>query len=128
MSMTEVSIPATDGYALGGSIFVPDPATDNGSVVLISAAVGVKRGYYARYAQYLAEEGFLAVTYDYRGIGDSLNGRLRDSDATMRDWGEKDLAGAIAWARGHYPGRKLLLVGHSVASVIATLDTNRRAT
>jgi predicted alpha/beta hydrolase len=83
--------------------------------------MGVKRRYYAKYAAFLAEQGFHVITYDYRGIGDSRNGSLRGFKAGFRDWGVTDQTAAIDWLMAQYPGQALFIVGHSLGGQIAGL-------
>jgi predicted alpha/beta hydrolase len=104
-------IPARDGYQLAATLFRPDTA--NGRAVLVHAATGVKRGYYAKFADHLAARGFTVLTFDYRGIGDSRNGSLRGFKASMSDWAEQDAAGALDFLSEKAGGAKLLCVGHS---------------
>lgn len=124
MIIKTLEIPARDGYALAATLYEPPRTDNNGYAVLINSATGVKRRYYGKYAEFLCKNGFVVLTYDYRGIGDSLAGRLRDQGGMMREWGEKDMAGMIAWLRGHYPQRKLLAIGHSVGGQVFGLCDN----
>lgn len=106
-----VEFPARDGYTLAATLF--RPRNDNGRAVLLHAATGVKRGFYAKFAAHLAEAGFTALTFDYRGIGDSRRGSLARFPARMRDWAELDAAGALDYVAAQAPQAKLLCVGHS---------------
>lgn len=119
---------ATDGLHLAATRF--RPAADPSARVLIGSATGVPRGYYAGFARALAARGFEAVTFDYRGIGDSAPPRLRGFEASMADWGRLDLAGALRWVRGQtsalsalsaLPPLPALFVGHSVAGQVLPL-------
>lgn len=51
------------------------------AAVIIPCAMGVQQKFYARFAQWLAEQGYHVTTFDYRGIGcsapPSLRGRRR---------------------------------------------------
>ncbi len=114
-----VVIPARDGHALAGDLFLPDGAPR--AAVLVAPAMGVRRGYYARFAGFLAREGMAALTLDYRGIGGSRRGGLRRHPATLADWGERDLAGAADLLRARVPGAPLLWVGHSVGGQLLGL-------
>ncbi len=108
---TDVRFPARDGRALAGTLFsAPSPA---GTVVLASA-LGVPRSFYAGLAGTLAERGLTALTFDYRGIGESRDGSLRGFHAHLHEWGELDLAGAFDWMRGRHPDLPLQLLAHSV--------------
>jgi len=106
-----VEIQARDGVPLAATLF--RPRDDNGRAVLVHAATGVKRGFYARFAVHLAAAGFTVLTFDYRGIGDSRPGSLRNFPARMRDWAQQDAAGALDFLEKQTAGAKLLCVGHS---------------
>ena len=80
--------------------------------MVVNSATAVPRGYYARFARFLAGEGWSVVTYDYRGIGGSRPARLRGFRARMRDWAQLDAAGVIDWVDGRSASR-VAVVGHS---------------
>jgi predicted alpha/beta hydrolase len=104
-------------------VFQPETARRNGTVVIINSATGVARGFYRAYAGFLAERGFVVVTYDYRGVGESRPERLQGFDGLLRDWGALDLAGVISWCKELAPDR-LLIVAHSVGGQILGLAPN----
>ncbi len=114
-----MTLTASDGFTLWATLF--EPTSSNGRVVLLNSAMAVKRGFYAKYAAYLAVKGFTILTYDYRGIGDSRPVSLRGFEAHLWEWGAKDMAAAVGWIRAQYPGQKLLVVGHSVGGQIIGL-------
>jgi len=99
----EITLKADDGYALGATVF-----GSRGRAVLVMPATGVPQSYYAKYAAYLAERGFMVLTFDYRGIGRSRNGDIRASSARMRDWVLLDAAAAA-----RHLGGEIAVVGHS---------------
>src|SRR5262249_1244946 len=109
----------TDNFTLHGTLF--EPASSNQRFVLISSAMPVKRGFYAKYAAYLASKGFTVLTYDYRGIGDSRPASLRGFQAHLWQWGALDFAAAVRWVRAQYPNHKLLAVGHSMGGQVLGL-------
>ncbi len=117
----DVEIAALDGVPLRATLF--EPAGNASAAVIVSGATAVPRGYYAAFAAYLAGCGAVAVTYDYRGSGESPE-QLRRSDARMRDWGERDAPGVIAWMRARYPQLTLGLVGHSYGGHALLLAPN----
>ena len=106
-----LTIQARDGYALAATLF--DPGSDHKYVMVINAATAVPRSFYAVYAQHLRQAGYLVVTYDYRGMGESRPSRLRGFQARMRDWVELDMAGVIDWVHRYCHPHRLVLVGHS---------------
>jgi predicted alpha/beta hydrolase len=120
---TPLTLTARDGFALAATLH-PTPGPEAGAVVLVNSATGAPRRYYARFAHSLAERGLPTVTYDYRGIGDSRPASLRGFPARARDWGALDLAGAIDSVRERFPGRRLLVVGHSIGGQLVGLADN----
>ena len=121
--MADVTIPAADGFALAASE-LGDPARAE-RVVLIAPATGVRRRLYRPLAEFLAAEGFGVVTWDWRGTGDSRPNGLRGFAGTMRDWGERDLAGVIDWAAARYASARLMALGHSYGGQAIGLAPNR---
>lgn len=109
---TELSFPARDGHALAATLREP-AQRDAKAFVLIGSATAVPRQFYGKFARYLAEAGFAALTFDYRGVGGSKPKSLRGFSARMRDWAALDLTAAIDFAAKQAAGRPLLLVGHS---------------
>lgn len=121
----ELRIVARDGRSLAATRYAA--AGDVDSVVIVNGATGVKRGYYDRYARFLAEHGFEVLTYDYRGIGGSAEAAVHTEPCDMRQWGEVDVASMIDAAARRYPGKRLLAVGHSVGGQLFGLaDNNER--
>jgi pimeloyl-ACP methyl ester carboxylesterase len=116
----DISFPATDGYPLGASLYLPRGARRH--AVLISSATAVPRKIYKGFASYLASRGCAVLTYDYRGIGDS---RLRAPvsrnqprslvgfEVSMSEWAARDVTAAVAWMRERYQALPLSYVGHS---------------
>jgi len=111
VSGTAVEFAARDGYRLAGTLY--RPATSNRRAVLIQAATGVRQEYYGKFAAYLASRGFSVLTFDYRGIGRSRPPLLRGFAARMRDWVDKDIAGALDYLARATNGARLIGIGHS---------------
>lgn len=119
-------IPARDGFKLAATLFEPAGGWNEGkdALVLISPATAAPRSYYEPFARFLSDRGFAVLTYDYRGMGESRPKSLRGFRASMHEWGEEDLAGAIAWAVRHVQPSRLLGVGHSVGGQVVGLAEN----
>lgn len=105
------TIRARDGVILAADWFEAHPAR---AVVLMAPAMGVKRAYYARFARFLAERGATVLVPDYRGIGGSRRGSLREEPADLLTWAEMDLGGALDALRARHPGLPIRYVAHSV--------------
>ena len=116
----ETFIIAMDGgQTIVGSLWsAPTPV----AVVLIHPGTAIDQRYYEPFARYLADLGFHAVTYDYRGTGRSRAGSLRGLDVTMADWIEHDVAAVTGWAVARFPGLPLFAVGHSLGGHAVALS------
>ncbi len=112
MPSESLTIPARDGFALAATRYEP-AARANGAVVVINAATAVPQRFYRHFAAYLAEQGYTAISYDYRGIGGSRPASLRGFTAHAADWALLDMAGVIDWVHATYGPRRLFAVGHS---------------
>lgn len=108
----KVSIRTRDGHTLAGTWF-PRSAGPARGAVIIQPAVAVPQRYYTDYAGFLADRGFDVLTFDYRGVGRSAPRRLRGYEATMRQWGERDLDAALRWADRSLSEGPRLAVCHS---------------
>ena len=94
------------------------PAGGARGVVLIVPAMGVEQRFYATFAQWLAERGFVTVTFDYVGMGLSRQGSLRDLQVDVIGWGRHDCSAmldAAAAAAGSLP---VFWIGHSLGGQI----------
>ena len=114
MKVQELTIPARDGYQLAARVF-----DGGGRAVVINAATAVPQRFYRHFAGTLAEAGFTAITYDYRGIELTDLNDLKRLDASARDWALQDLPGVIDWAVDEFGSEKALLVGHSFGGQVA---------
>lgn len=124
ISTIHLSIDARDGYPLAATLF--EPARAPLAAVLINSATAVPQRHYAAYARFLAAQGFVVLTYDYRGVAGSRWPAMERPMATrMRDWGELDLAGALDHLADRYPQLPLLAVGHSVGGQLLGFAPNR---
>lgn len=117
---TDIRITCPDGYVLAGSLFKRDQGADKGAVVICNA-LGISRKFYEKFARFLAGRGFAAVTFDYRGTGDSKSSR-DDRDLELADWGRQDIGAAIEFAAGAGFSDRVFLVGHSLGGQLFCLS------
>jgi predicted alpha/beta hydrolase len=127
----DITVPATDGYRLTATLFLPRGAKSH--AVLINSATAVPRKIYRGFAGYLARRGCAVLTYDYRGIGDSRQKAvvgynqpksLVGFKASMSDWAALDVTAAVAWMRERYHQLPLNYVGHSFGGQALGLLSN----
>jgi predicted alpha/beta hydrolase len=116
----DIIVPASDGYPLAATLFLPRGAKRH--AVLINAATATPRKIYRGFASYLARRGCAVLTYDYRGIGGSRQLDVVGHDrpkslvgfkASMADWAALDVTATVAWMRERYHTLPLAYVGHS---------------
>ena len=116
----DITFPATDGYLLGATLFLPRGAKRH--AVLINSATAVPRKLYKGFAGYLASRGCAVLTYDYRGTGASRQRAMTGFNqpkslvgfkASMTDWAALDVTAAVAWMRARYHTLPFAYIGHS---------------
>jgi predicted alpha/beta hydrolase len=122
--VTAVAIAATDGHALAAHRYDP-PGEVLGSVVL-APAMAISQGFYSAFAKWLAQQGFVAWTFDYRGTGESLRGSMRGAPGSLDDWCGKDYDAALQAAHALHPQRPLFALGHSFGGQCEPLLPSRR--
>ncbi len=122
MSEIEIKIKCSDGYELTGTLHKSVQAVDNG-IVIICGAIGVSRKFYNKFAQFLARNNFSAITFDYRGTGDSYIDR-NFKNLKLEDWGIQDINALIKYAKVQEFSDKVFLIGHSVGGQLFCLSEN----
>ncbi len=104
------------GATLAGRLYLP-PGRPRAAVVL-HGATGVPMRFYRSFARWLAAERDCAVlTYDYRDFGTSARRPMRQSGATMVDWGLRDQAAALQALGRMVPGVPRWVIGHSLGGL-----------
>lgn len=122
--MQALTLDTPDGAQLAARLF--RPSAPPRAAVLIGGAMGVRQDYYRPFAGWLAQQGFVALSFDYRGHGDSRpRGRsLREVDADLFDWA-RDTDTAIDALAAHAPDLPLYIVGHSLGAQLPGLLERR---
>lgn len=113
---------SSDHFELAGTVF--RPLTPPTAIAVINGALGVPASFYASFATWLAEtRGIACLTYDYRDFGASAARPLRQSNATMSDWGLRDAQAARDFAASLYPDTSLWVIGHSLGAICLPFQT-----
>lgn len=125
--MKSITIRADDGFELAGKRF--SPAGQPRGVVVLASAMGVKQDFYFPFAEFLAQHGFAALTFDYRGAGASVpeefSRSLRGFNADLFTWAERDYNVVLRAAKAWHPEVPLLIVGHSLGGQLPGLLPDR---
>lgn len=106
------AIETEDAVTLPARLFLPRDTAPRASV-LIAPAWAVPQGYYARFAQWLSEQGLAVLTFDYRGIGEAKPLHMRGHPATLSDWGKRDVTAALDHLVQRFPKLPHFYIGHS---------------
>jgi len=122
--MQNIDIMTEDNYRLSAHIFTPSSSPKAG--VIINSATAVPQGYYTHFAKNLSEQGFLVITYDYRGIGASRPKKMTrkaytSSQLSVQAWGEQDCQAVIQWASTEHAALTWHCIGHSVGGQLPGL-------
>jgi len=123
MQENDLTISCKDGFELKGTIFQPAAIK---SAVLIAPATGIKRQFYSAFANYLSENGFAVLTFDNRGIGQSIQGSINSGNASLSNWGLLDMTAALQYLKDEFPTKDYHLIGHSAGGQLVGLMENAK--
>jgi predicted alpha/beta hydrolase len=124
--MQSLNLVSSDGASLAARRFHPADGSPVHGGVVIGGAMGVRQDYYEPFARWLAGQGYVVLTFDYRGVGDSLPlGRsLRGFDADLFAWA-RDFDRVIEALDREIPALPIYLIGHSLGAQLPGLLTQR---
>lgn len=88
-----------------------EPAGDPRGVVLLVPAMATPAAFYGRFAQWLADHGLRAVTFDYRGTEGPAAMRAETADVDRWIADARDVLDAVADDAGGLP---ITWIGHSL--------------
>lgn len=122
VNTNKTKIICADKFELAATIY--SPISEIKGAVLIAPATGIKRQFYANFAAHLAKHGYGVVTFDNRGIGESLIGSIKHSNASLQCWGEQDLPASLEQLKQSFPNTRYHLIGHSAGGQLVGLMPN----
>ena len=111
------TIRTKDGTKLALTLYLP--TTENNHVVVIGSGITMKQEEYQGLASYLTGKGYVVITFDYRGMGDSGPACTTGFDATMTQWAMQDLDGALLYAKNRFVKKELIFLAHGISGEIA---------
>ncbi|MBP7273982.1 MAG: alpha/beta hydrolase [Saprospiraceae bacterium] len=121
MNISNIVISINDESKLGATLYSPPKL--NGAIML-APATGIRRKFYHQFALNLAENGWGVITYDNNGIGDSLKGKINESNISLQQWGELDMPNVLNVLKANFPETKYHLIGHSAGGQLVGLMYN----
>ncbi len=123
VTVEDIRFRAEDGWELAGTIYrgaAPRLA------VMISAGTGFPRRFYRHVAAFLAAQGAVVLTYDFRGIGESGAENLAQSGIDYPDWGQLDMVAALDHLESLAPAMPLTTLGHSIGGQFVGFMQNHK--
>lgn len=119
-----LSIICKDGYELAARFYPAQGNTKQEMPVLICPATGIIKQFYHHFAGWLADQGFDVMVFDFRGIGESLHGPLKNSRASIVQWGQLDIPAAINALLTKTNTQQVYLLGHSAGGQLIGIMPN----
>lgn len=116
--MDNVEINTPLAYVLSVSKFT---STEEHQIAIIASATGVKKEYYTKFAQFLADSGVTTYTFDYGGINHSKKTSLRSFDTSLTNWATNDIESVLLFVKQQHPNAKIHYIGHSIGGQLLGL-------
>lgn len=114
-------VPTSDGESIVALEYLPTDVPPKG-VIFINPAMGVKQTFYRGIAAFFAGRGYVVVTYDYRGVGQSLIKPIKSYQYKTSVWGEEDITAIINYIKTQYADLKVVAVSHSIGGQLLGLS------
>jgi predicted alpha/beta hydrolase len=87
---------------------------DAKGVCIISCATGVAQYLYDDFAVWLTKQGYQVVTFDYDGIGLSVEDHVKDSKSDKMSWANHDCPTVLTYVAETFPSLERIWIGHSI--------------
>ncbi len=101
-----------------------EPESTAKATVVIAAALGVKQRFYQPIALWLSKQGYRVITFDYYGIGQSVDKPLKQIKSDIIEWAELDMTAVIDYAQSSQKGEPLIWLAHSLGGQIVAMAHN----
>ena len=118
-----LTIHCQDGYALAARFYASD-RTQPHFPILVCPATGITMQFYHHFNTWLQAQGYDVLCFDFRGIGQSLHDALKDSKASIVQWGQLDIPAAIDALLYKTQAEKVILLGHSAGGQLLGIVPN----
>jgi predicted alpha/beta hydrolase len=85
-------------------------------VCIIATATGVAQRLYEDFASWLTEHNYTAITFDYDGIGLSIDRHVKFSKSDKISWAQNDCPAVLEYVKAEFPDQEITWIGHSVGA------------
>ncbi|WP_216938218.1 alpha/beta fold hydrolase [Acinetobacter sp. BY484] len=118
-----LTLQCQDGYNLSARFYAAISESEK-LPVLVCPATGITKQFYHQFCVWLQAQGYAVMVFDFRGIGDSLAGPLKNSKASIVQWGQLDIPAAIDALLARTDAEKVTLLGHSAGGQLLGIVPN----
>lgn len=126
LTFEKVKIICKDQYILSGHFYPAKIAKTSQYPVLIAPATGIVKYFYHAFAEWLSAEGYDVLSFDFRGIGESLDGSLKHSKASIVAWGQLDLPASLDFLLEKSKADRAYIIGHSAGGQLLGIMPNHQ--
>lgn len=108
-----------DGLSISGMLSEPEEKTV-GVLILVHGICG-KKERFSPTIEYMTGQGIACIAYDQRGHGKSIREEKDRGYIYNGGWEAMvtDLKNIVEWTRAHFPEEPLVILGHSMGSMVA---------
>lgn len=96
-------------------------AAGSDKIIIIASAAGVLQSFYKKIAEFFQNNNISTITFDYTGIGKSLQVNIENENSNLTGWGNRDLESVIDLTSVTFPNHKIILLGHSIGGQLIGL-------
>lgn len=93
-------------------------------VIVLAPAMAVPQAFYRAFCEWLVSQHYHVISFDYYGIGASVDQPLAKVNTTVTDWATYDAAAVIDYAVSRYANLPLLWFAHSIGGQLFGLIPN----
>lgn len=101
------------GHTITAQVFTAKTDVIKG-VCVIAPATGVAQRLYNDFSKWINRQGYHAVSFDYDGIGQSIDGHVKHSKSDMLSWANNDCEAVLEFINTEFPDQAITWIGHSV--------------
>ena len=114
--MKTETLTTTAGHSIVARVFPAQDESASKGVCIIATATGVAQYLYDDFANWLSDQNYTAITFDYDGIGLSIDRHVKYSKSDKLSWAKHDCPAVLEFTKAQFPGQKITWIGHSVGA------------
>lgn len=116
---SSIGIRTKDGTILSLNHYEPEVGTDK--VMIIASTAELTKEFYDSFARFMCQKGIAVIAFDFRGMGQSIPGDLKNYEANMHQWAVQDIDAVILHAKNSFPKQEIIYTGHCTGGEIVGL-------